>query len=239
MTRTCNTNRTSIIGQIQGRHTIQNSISVSPGCMNHNKILYRSCWVFSSAINQSTNILYRTEGKHLVQHIHWQQSLAKITTGHQQWPHRANNASSLCTPWLKNIMSGYRGDADACVAKHRRAIITASRVAVRRRHLAGCQTRWSPPSNSSDQNKGSVTNTDSCNISPGPWKPFHQPQHRHIEIFLLLTPLIWIYMNIFIACAVVVIVGLVQRKLGGQFSFMLPLRTFAVRPLQEQNAFSH
>lgn len=46
-------------------------------------------------------------------------------------------------------------------------------------------------------------------------------------------------MNIFIACAVVVIVGLVQRKLGGQFSFMLPLRTFAVKPLQEQNAFSH
>lgn len=65
-------------------------------------------------------------------------------------------------------MSVHWGDAQACVAKHRRAIITASRVAARRRHLAGCQTRWSPPSNSSDQNKGSVRNPDSCNISPGP-----------------------------------------------------------------------
>lgn len=65
-------------------------------------------------------------------------------------------------------MSVHRCDAEACVAKHRRAIITASRVAARRRHLAGCQTRWSPPSNSSVQNKGSVRNTDSCNISPGP-----------------------------------------------------------------------
>lgn len=65
-------------------------------------------------------------------------------------------------------MSVHQGDAEARVAKHQRAIITASRVAARRRHLAGCQTHWSPPSNSSDQNKGSVRNTDSCNISPGP-----------------------------------------------------------------------
>lgn len=85
-------------------------------------------------------------------------------------------------------MSGHRGDAEACVAKRRRAIITASIVAVRRRHLAGCQTHWSPPSNSSNQNKGSVRNTDSCNISLGPWKPFHQPKHRGREIFLFFSP---------------------------------------------------
>lgn len=85
-------------------------------------------------------------------------------------------------------MSGHRGDAEACVAKHRRAIITASIVAVRRRHLAGCQNHWSPPSNSSNQNKGSVRNTDSCNISLGPWKPFHQPKHRGREIFLFFSP---------------------------------------------------
>lgn len=65
-------------------------------------------------------------------------------------------------------MSGLRGDAGARVAERRRAIITVSRVAARRRHLAGCQTRWGPPSNSGRQNKGSVRNTDSCNISPGP-----------------------------------------------------------------------
>lgn len=52
--------------------------------------------------------------------------------------------------------------------ERRRAIITVSRVAARRRRLAGCQTRWGPPSDGSRQNKGSVRSADSCNISPGP-----------------------------------------------------------------------
>lgn len=66
------------------------------------------------------------------------------------------------------MMSALRGDAEARLAERRRAIIAVFRVAARRRHLAGCQTRWGPPSNSSRQNKGSVRNTGSCNISPGP-----------------------------------------------------------------------
>lgn len=66
------------------------------------------------------------------------------------------------------MMSALRGDAEARLAERQRAIITVFRLAARRRHLAGCQTRWGPPSNSSRQNKGSVRNTDSCNISPGP-----------------------------------------------------------------------
>lgn len=127
--------------------------------------------VSSSAMSHSTNIfviLYRTKCKHTAQNIHWLRAMTITTSGHWQQPHRANNGSISAPPWLKDIMSVHRGEAEACVAKRQHAIITASRVAVRRWHLAGCQTHWSSPSNSNDQNKGSVTNTDSCNISPGP-----------------------------------------------------------------------
>lgn len=86
------------------------------------------------------------------------------------------------------MMSVHRGEAEACVAKHRRAIIAASRVAARRRHLAGCQTRWGPPSNSSDQNKGSVRNTDSCNISPGPGSHSISQNTDAEEYFFSLAP---------------------------------------------------
>lgn len=132
-------------------------------------------------------------------------------------------------------MSVHRGDAEACVAKHRHAIITASKVAARRRHLAGCQTRWSPPSNSSDRNKGSVRNTDSCNISPGPGSHSISQNTDAEKYFFSLPPPppppLQICMNIFwvIAYTVVIIVGLMQRKLGKQFSLMLPLRTSGVR----------
>lgn len=40
-----------------------------------------------------------------------------------------------------------------------------------------------------------------------------------------------------IAYIVVVIVGLMQRKLGEQFPFMPPLRTFGVRLIQQQKYF--
>lgn len=111
-------------------------------------------------------------------------------------------------------------------------------MAARRRHLAGCQTRWGPPSNSSDQNKGSVKNTDSCNISPGPGS--HSiSQNTDAEIYFFSST----HMNIYeyflgvIAYIVVVIVGLMQRKLGEQFPFMPPLRTFGVRLIQQQKYF--
>lgn len=122
-------------------------------------------------MNQSTNvhgIQYRIKCYRTAQHIHSLDAMTKIPTGHRQRSHRANNGSvsaplglkiqCLCTGVMLKLV----------LPNHRRAIITASKVAARRRHLAGCQTRWSPPSNSSDQNKGSVRNTDSCNISPGP-----------------------------------------------------------------------
>lgn len=106
------------------------------------------------------------------------------------------------------------GDAGARVAQRRRAIITASRVAARRRHLAGCQTRWGPPSRSSQRNKGSVTNTDSCNISPGPRQPFHQPKRTQRNISLA------IYMNMFGRfIAVVTAVACVGRKFGSSFPY--------------------
>lgn len=90
--------------------------------------------------------------------------------------------------WSRNVTSEHRGDAGARVAKHQCAIITVSRVAARRRHLAGCQTRWSPPSNSSDQNKGSVRNTDSCNISPGPGSHSISQNTDGGKYFLSLAP---------------------------------------------------
>lgn len=72
------------------------------------------------------------------------------------------------------------------------AIITASRVAARRRHLAGCQTHWGPPSNSSHQNKGSVRSADSCNISPGTGSHTIS-QNTCREIFLLFNNTFWGY----------------------------------------------
>ena len=66
------------------------------------------------------------------------------------------------------MMSALHGGAEARPAERQCAIITVSRVAARRRHLAGCQTGWGPPSTSSRQKKGSVREADSCNISPGP-----------------------------------------------------------------------
>lgn len=43
-------------------------------------------------------------------------------------------------------MSALRGEAEARLAERWRAIITVFGVAARRRHLAGCHTRWGPPS---------------------------------------------------------------------------------------------
>lgn len=139
-------------------------------------------------------------------------------------------------------MSVHQGDAGACVAKHQRAIITASRVAARRRHLAGCQTHWSPPSNSSDQNKGSVRNTDSCNISPGPGShSISQNTDGEKYFFSLLSPLppTWIYMNIFgLLPTLLFSLCVMWRKFGKQFSFMLPLRMSAVWWQQNRYIFS-
>lgn len=118
--------------------------------------------------------------------IHWLHAMSKTTSRPQQLPHRANHGSvsaplglkiwCLCTGVMPRLVLPNAG----C------AIITASRVAARRRHLAGCQTHWGPPSNSSHQNKGSVRNTDSCNISPGTGSQTIS-QNTCREIFLSLT----------------------------------------------------
>lgn len=109
-----------------------------------------------------------------------------------EWPLETNSCPAGLITSLPPHPSAWKydvwapGDAGARVTKHRRAIITASRVAARRRHLAGCQTHWGPPSNSSRQNKGSVRNTDSCNISPGPGSHSIN-QNRRREIFFSLA----------------------------------------------------
>lgn len=132
--------------------------------------------------------------------------LPEITAGLRPLACGANNGSVSAPRRLKNMMSVRRagvgwdgvwwwwwgGQCWGSCCQRRCAIITTSRVAARRRHLAGCQNQRGPSSRRGRQNKASVTNIGSRNISPGPPAAVHSTNMDAGKIFPLVK-----HMNVF------------------------------------------
>lgn len=149
---------------------------------------------------------------------HWTPPAVRLGANRWLWP---------CIPRLKNPMSVLGGDARRLYGPNTGVPLALLPPASRRRHLARCQTRWSPPSNSGDQNKGSVRNTDSCNISPGPGS--HSiSQNTDAEEYVFSstpTPRMNIY-EYYRRLFPTQLLSLLLGKLGERYSFMPPFRTF-------------